>query len=259
MSDLKPLTPEDIRRFRTDSELSRSELAQALGAGLRTIEDWEAGRRRPPPMLRIAFAALARGIRAWKPDPPVGPDASPDDVDFHVAKMLAQRGDDHGENLAEQFSRFLAGGVSPAETLLCARMMDQTDGYNPLEIWEDWESRTQKGWRTNMAFRPDGFELRPTIIAESRHDDAVKPLVVFVDKHRPGERLPAKVRVETALIARGYRILSFSETDVLMNGPACAETVETVINELAEEALLEAGQISSAWKRPDRRGDLPDE
>lgn len=258
MSDFEPLTPEDIRRFRTDEELSRNELAQALGAGLRTIEDWEAGRRQPPPILRIAFAALARGIGPWRPDPLIGPDASPEDVDFHVAKLLAQRGDDHGENLAEQFSRYLGVEASPAERLLCARMMDQTDGYNPLEIWETWESRIQKGWRTSMAFRPDGFDLRPTIVAEARHDEVAKPLVVFVDKHRPGERLPAKVRIETALIARGYRVLSFSETDVLMNGPTCAETIEMVIHELIDEALFEAGQISSAWKRPDRRQDLPD-
>jgi hypothetical protein len=95
-------------------------------------------------------------------------------------------------------------------------------------------------------------------VAEARYDEVVKPLAVYVDQHRPGERLPAKVRIETALIARGYRVLSFSEVDVLVNGPICAETIELVISELVDEALFEAGQTNSAWKRPDRRLELPD-
>jgi hypothetical protein len=88
-------------------------------------------------------------------------------------------------------------------------------------------------------------------------DKVVKPLIVFVDNHRPGERLPAKVRIETALIARGFRVLSFSEVDVLVNSPSCTETVVTVIEELVEEVLFEVGHTTSAWKRPDRRQELP--
>ena len=85
-----------------------------------------------------------------------------------------------------------------------------------------------------------------------------RPPIIFVDRHRPGERLPAKVRIETALIARGFRVLSFSEIDVLVNGLTCAETIDLVIGELVDEVLFEAGQVQSAWKRPDRRQELPD-
>lgn len=253
MLNLETLRPEDIRRFRADAEMSRIELSQALGAGLRTIEDWEAGRRRPPPMLRMAFAALARSISPWEPDPPLGLDASRDDVEFHTDKIFVHQGDAHAEELSYQFSDCLPDGASPVEMLLCARMMDHADGYKPIHVCGKWTDRHKFGLITNMSFLPDGFEIRPTIIVECRLDESVKLLVVFIDKHRPGERLPEKLRAETGLIARGYRILSFSETDVLAHETSCADIIDLVISELVEEVYFEAGKIPYAWKSPNRR------
>jgi hypothetical protein len=257
LEPLEAITADDIVRFRSQMEFSRGGLAAALGAGVRTIEDWEAGRRQPPILLRLAFAALARQTGAWVAVPILGPGATHAEVDVHVRNLLADRGHSHVVDLEDLFERALRDGASPAETLLCARLMDAHDGYNRIEILEDWNSRTIKGWRTAMAFRPDGFALRPTIVVEAREEAIVRSLAVFVDKHRPGERLPAKVQCETGLIAQGYRVLSFSETDVLVNGETCAETIDTVISELVDEVLHEAGHVNSAWVRPDRRGELP--
>ncbi len=41
-------TPEIIKNLRADTGLSRKDFAESLGIPLRTVEDWEAGRRKPP-------------------------------------------------------------------------------------------------------------------------------------------------------------------------------------------------------------------
>lgn len=258
MAEISSPDAHEVRDFRTEHELTRPELAERLGASVRTIEDWEAGRRQPPPLLRLALSAVARRLTPWSPRTTLGPKAAFEDVASHVDRILADRADNHLDQLKDRFENALGLDATPAETLLCVAMMDTQDGYNPVDILEDWSARPQSGWRTSMAFRPDGFDLRPAIVAELRYNDAVRSLVVFVDAHRPGERLPAKVKIETALIARGFRVLSFSEADIFSNGATCAETVTTVIEELAEEVLFAAGHVTSAWKRADRRSELPD-
>lgn len=59
------MNPEDIRRWREMSGYSQGEAAAALGVSTRTIEDWESGRRNPPPYLGLAVAALLYGLPPW--------------------------------------------------------------------------------------------------------------------------------------------------------------------------------------------------
>ena len=65
------MTPEEIRTIRVmELGFTQKELAKALGLtgprAERTIEDWEAGRRTPPPYLKLALERLV-GSRL---DPP---------------------------------------------------------------------------------------------------------------------------------------------------------------------------------------------
>ncbi len=41
-------TSEIMKKLREETGLSRKDFAENLGIPLRTIEDWEAGRRKPP-------------------------------------------------------------------------------------------------------------------------------------------------------------------------------------------------------------------
>jgi hypothetical protein len=153
----------------------------------------------------------------------------------------------------DRFERCLGADATPAEKLLLAHCMEMSDGYNHVDPIDDWSSRPSTGWHTSMAFRPEMNGARPSLGFESRHNKVAKQLAVFIDTHRPGERLPEKLRTETALVARGVRVISLSANDVLIDGDSSRETIETVLSEMTDEVLCEDGQISHAWKRPDRR------
>lgn len=57
----------EIAECRKQWGLSQAELAFALGVAKRTVEEWEkAGSTRAPGYLRLALAALDRGIPPWR-------------------------------------------------------------------------------------------------------------------------------------------------------------------------------------------------
>jgi DNA-binding transcriptional regulator YiaG len=62
---LSPPTPAELRLFRKELDLSQAKLGEALGASTRTVEDWEAGRRTPPALLRLALAAVKAGLEPY--------------------------------------------------------------------------------------------------------------------------------------------------------------------------------------------------
>ncbi len=63
---IAPVRPEELRAFREEHRLSQRELASKTGAAARTIEDWEAGRRQAPAMLRVALSAVDHGLAPWE-------------------------------------------------------------------------------------------------------------------------------------------------------------------------------------------------
>lgn len=52
-------TPDEIRAFRRALGLSQRALAERLGCSRRTVEEWEAGRRAPLALLRLALDQVA--------------------------------------------------------------------------------------------------------------------------------------------------------------------------------------------------------
>lgn len=59
-------TPDELRAFRQAvGGWSQAKLAEELGASTRAIEEWEAGRRAPPPFLRLALAAMNANLTPW--------------------------------------------------------------------------------------------------------------------------------------------------------------------------------------------------
>ncbi len=253
MADLEALSSQDIRLFRTELDMTRAELASRLGAGVRTVEDWEAGRRTAPVMLRLALAALAREVPPWQPAPALTPEASVEDAERAVSVILARLGDERASRFTDRYQDLVRAEATPAERVLCGHLIGFEDGYNAADLCEAWSSWPQKGWRTSYVFWPTMHGVTPTVGIECRHEDKVRELAIFVDQRRPGERLPEKLRIETALVARGVRVLSFSAADVLTDGERCKRTIEVVVSEMVDEVLYEDGQIAKPWKRPEHR------
>ncbi len=52
------MQPDELRKWREERDLSRRELAQALGVHLMALAYWEWGKRRIPPFLHLALKAL---------------------------------------------------------------------------------------------------------------------------------------------------------------------------------------------------------
>jgi DNA-binding transcriptional regulator YiaG len=59
----KSAWPRKLKTFRTKHDLTQKQLAAKLPAGLRTVEDWERGKRKPPDMLKRALRDLARELQ----------------------------------------------------------------------------------------------------------------------------------------------------------------------------------------------------
>lgn len=51
-------SPAEIKEARQRLGMTQAAFADALGVSLRTVEDWEGGRRRPAPFLRLALELL---------------------------------------------------------------------------------------------------------------------------------------------------------------------------------------------------------
>lgn len=55
----------EIRAFRSSVGLSQAGLARELGCSTRAVEEWEAGRREAPAMLRLALSAINGNLAPW--------------------------------------------------------------------------------------------------------------------------------------------------------------------------------------------------
>lgn len=199
---------------------------------------------------------VARELAPWSPTPKLGPGSTMADVNHVVGQMLAKLGDNKVVDIEDRFTRCLGPEATPAEALLLTHIVGMSDGYNTVWPIEDWPSRSTTGWHTSVAFRPELDGAQPSFGFETRHNGVAKQLAVFIDTQRPGERLPEKLRIETALVARGARgarVMSISANDVLVDGASSAETIETILGEISDEVLFEDGQIDRPWVRPDRR------
>ena len=55
---MSSLTPSELRAFRRAHKLSQRQLAVKLGCSRRAVEEWEAGRREPMALVRLALERL---------------------------------------------------------------------------------------------------------------------------------------------------------------------------------------------------------
>lgn len=67
---LSPPSGTELKEFRRQTGLSQAGLAAELGASTRAVEEWEAGRRPAPPMLRLALTAVLEQRPGWSYEAP---------------------------------------------------------------------------------------------------------------------------------------------------------------------------------------------
>jgi DNA-binding transcriptional regulator YiaG len=63
--------PTEIRVLRQSLGLSQAKLAERIGSSTRAVEEWEAGRRAAPAMLRLALAAIKADLEPARALSPV--------------------------------------------------------------------------------------------------------------------------------------------------------------------------------------------
>ena len=62
--------PDRLRALRQAQGLTQAQLAERIGSSRRSVIDWEAGRREPQRMARMAIAAVGAGLGARRPGAP---------------------------------------------------------------------------------------------------------------------------------------------------------------------------------------------
>ena len=66
------MSPKELQKIREDLGMTQKALSEALNTPLRTLQDWEYGKRRIPGILEIALACLKkRGGKIRKGKAPV--------------------------------------------------------------------------------------------------------------------------------------------------------------------------------------------
>lgn len=241
--DIPHITPAEIRSFRTARDLTQAQLAQRIGGSTRAVEDWEAGRRQAPPMVRLAFAAIRRDMAPWS-EPTAetrleSREAVSRAIEAHIDQTFADRAVRAWEGWSQETEDFPL-----AEAALLGFLMVANDGYNEIERRWSWEGLPSSGWQTSMVWRPDlGNGLHPTAGFECRHNEHVRRLAVIVDSKRPNERLPARLRVEQALVDANFRVMTFSGDEVLADAEGCADRISFILSDLIDETLIAAGKI----------------
>ena len=159
-------------------------------------------------------------------------------------RCFKEKADDFLTYLEETHHEMLPGNHAPADIVLLAYLMTATDGYKDVKIATDWNRLPKSGWETTLVYLPDlkagvhadfGFEVR---------DDAhVRQLAVLVDHHRPGEPVPEKVENERKLTSLGFRVVRFTELEILSDPDECRVRVEGILMDMVDGNWEDAGVL----------------
>lgn len=172
-----------------------------------------------------------------------------DKADEAARQRLREKAEEYRADLEEAWNEVLPGNQSPAETVFIAHLFTAVDGFNDVKWLPDWTKRPRSGWQTSVCYFPElEGGLRATFALECRHHDHARQLAILIDGHRPGERLPAKMETERLLVTHGFRVMSFSELEIVTAPDECRERVEGVLSDMSHEVLEDAGVIRG---RPD--------
>ena len=162
-------------------------------------------------------------------------------VEREALRRVRERADELVTDWQEAFWGSLPGNHSLAEAALLAHLMTGNDGYKPVCLISDWERRPMSGWVTSLAFLPElAPQLHIQFALEVRHGKHARQLAVLLDGVRPEDRTADKLQREAKLLALNFRVVAFSEREVLRDPTTCRQQIEAVLAELAGDVLVDA-------------------
>lgn len=245
------IAADEVKAFREQMGLTQQELADLILSSKRTVEDWEAGRRQPPAMLRPALAAVSYGLAPWTFEKPLNPrDVTFEDAMDAARRRIHEASREWSERQEGLLCETLGGREAPAEALLLANLMVAKDGYSDLELCSNWAMRPRTGWRVSFAYRPtlDNGAV-PTFAFEVRYENMASYLAVFLDPSWSA-RQPERLQVETELGRLGFRIMSLRTYAVLEDTDRCVEAITSTLFELNEGHLITLGHVKPPKPKP---------
>lgn len=165
-------------------------------------------------------------------------------AEAEVRRRLRERAEEVFFNLEETHYSAMRGNQSSADAVLLAHLMTTTDGYNHVDLAMEWQKRRKAGWGTTLVYLAQLEDrLLVRFALECRHDRHARQLAIIVDDDRPGERVPQKMEFERKLSSLGFRVLQFTELEILSGPQTCRERVEHVLSDMSDDVLVDAGII----------------
>lgn len=163
-----------------------------------------------------------------------------DEADAAAAAHFQSAADEYRDDLLSQWHEALPGNHSPAQAVLLAQLLTGHDGYNDF-VWRgEWQNRVSSGWHTSLFYLADPFPgMIFSFALESRLDDAALQLAIIIEHDRPGERSPDKIALDNTLAAKGWRVFTVSEAEVLSDPADVRERIESIAFRMAEQLIEE--------------------
>ncbi len=164
-----------------------------------------------------------------------------DRAEAAAERRLREKADAFYQDLESAFYEALPGNHSPSEALFLAHLMTAVDGYKDVHLARKWANRPKDGWVTSLVYLPElESGLLATFCFECRNGPNFRNLAIIIDAIKPGERLPKKMEQEKLLTSLNFRVMVFTEPEILANPEECRERVEQVLSEMIEEILVKS-------------------
>jgi hypothetical protein len=173
---------------------------------------------------------------------PVMNEAPQVDVRAEVTRRFKQRAKEFLDDLEQAFEDTMPPEAGPAERVMLAHLMTSSDGYGYVQLVSAWSSLPKSGFQSSLVYLPDvGDGTCPTFAIRCRLEKEHRDLAILIDDRSPGERVPVKMMLEEDLRALNFKIILFSEQEVLSSPEQCHYRVLDMLERLNGELVANLG------------------
>lgn len=153
-------------------------------------------------------------------------------------RRLTQHTQAYGSKLRHQFEALNPWSQSLAESLLMAILLTSDASFVGPHVCKKWEDRPEQSDGTITTIVHMAEVAAGQVVhfgCEVRHGKHARQLAILLDQERPGERLRSKIEKEKVLSSLGFRILSFTEAEIIGSPDDCHDRVQGLLAEMEGE------------------------